>query len=136
MANASAYMNAMQVAVDNYNVQMKTNLKYYTPSSIENISWVNMISRDIAHSQAASVSVSGGSDKTTFYASYGYDNQQGYLIKSNYTQNTLRAKFGHKINDLFKLNMNISGAISKQDVLEEESTSLKVLRTAREEQPW
>ncbi|KAA6319118.1 TonB-dependent receptor SusC, partial [termite gut metagenome] len=45
MANSSAYMNAMQVAVDNYNVQMKTNLKYYTPSSIENISWVNMISR-------------------------------------------------------------------------------------------
>ncbi|KAA6341284.1 TonB-dependent receptor SusC [termite gut metagenome] len=32
--------------------------------------------------------------------------------------------------------MNIPGAISKQDVLEEESTSLKVLRTAREEQPW
>ncbi|GAB6013292.1 SusC/RagA family TonB-linked outer membrane protein [Viscerimonas tarda] len=136
MANSSEYANAMQVALDNYNVQMKTNLKFYTPSNIENTNWVNLISRDIAHSQAASVSISGGSDKTTFYASYGYDNQQGYLIKSNYTQNTLRAKFGHKINDMFKLNMNISGAISKQDVLEEESTSLKVLRTAREEQPW
>jgi TonB-linked SusC/RagA family outer membrane protein len=136
MANASEYANAMQTAVDNYNVQMRTNLKFYTPSTIQNTDWVDLISRDISYSQAGSVSISGGSDKTTFYASYGYNSQEGYLLKSDYTQNTLRAKFGHKINDIFKLNMNLSGAISKQDVLEEESTSLKVLRTAREEQPW
>jgi TonB-linked SusC/RagA family outer membrane protein len=136
MANASEYANAMQAAVDNYNVQMRTNLKYYTPSAIQNTNWVDLISRDMAWSQAGSVSISGGSDKTTFYASYGYNSQEGYLNKSNYTQNTLRTKFGHKISDIFKLNMNIAAAISRQDVLEEESTSLKVLRTAREEQPW
>jgi TonB-linked SusC/RagA family outer membrane protein len=136
MANAAEYANAMQVAVDNYNVQMRTNLKFYSPSAIENTNWVDLISRDMAYSQAGSVSISGGNETTTFYASYGYNNQEGYLIKSNYTQNTLRAKFGHKINDILKLNMNLSGAISRQDKLEEESTSLKVLRTAREEQPW
>jgi TonB-linked SusC/RagA family outer membrane protein len=136
MANAQEYANAMQVAIDNYNVQMRTNLKFYTPSVIQNTDWVDLISRDIAWSQAGSVSISGGNEKTTFYASYGYNNQEGYLNKSNYTQNTVRTKFGHKINDIFKLNMNIAGAFSRQDVLEETSTSLKVLRTAREEQPW
>ncbi len=45
------------------------------------------------------------------------------------------AKFTHKINNLFKLNMNLAGSASRSDLLEETSTSLKVLRTAREEQP-
>ena len=48
----------------------------------------------------------------------------------------MRAKFTHKINNLFKLNMNLAGSASRSDLLEETSTSLKVLRTAREEQPW
>lgn len=48
----------------------------------------------------------------------------------------MRAKFTHKINNLFKLNLNLAGSASRSDLLEETSTSLKVLRTAREEQPW
>ena len=136
MANATEYRNVMQTAVDNYNVQMRSNLKFYIPSIIENTNWIDLISRNIAHSQSGSVGISGGTDKTSFYVSYGYSNQEGYLIKSNYQQNTFRAKFGHKINEIFKLNMNLSGAFSRQDILEETSTSLKVLRTAREEQPW
>jgi TonB-linked SusC/RagA family outer membrane protein len=136
MANSTEYANAMQAAVDNYNAQMNANLTFYRPSSIEETSWVDLISRNLTHSQSASVSVSGGNNNTTFYTSYGYNNQEGYLTKSRYTQNMLRAKFGHKINDIFRLNLNIAGSLNKQDKLEEELTSLKVLRTAREEQPW
>ncbi|MDR1584170.1 MAG: SusC/RagA family TonB-linked outer membrane protein [Prevotellaceae bacterium] len=115
---------------------MKTNLPFYRPSVIQETDWIDLISRDVSLSQTASISVSGGNDKTTFYTSYGYNNQEGYLIKSKYTQSTLRAMFGHKISDIFKLNLNIAGSMNKQNRLEEESTSLKVLRTAREEQPW
>jgi TonB-linked SusC/RagA family outer membrane protein len=136
MANTAEYTKVMQAAVDNYNAQMGTSLTLYKPSKIEDTDWVDIISRNVAYSQAGSVSVSGGNDKTAFYASYGYENQEGYLLKSNYNQNTLRAKLGHKINDIFKLNMNLAGAFSKRDILEEESTSLKVLRTVREEAPW
>ena len=136
MANSTEYANAMRTAVNNYNAQMNTNLSFYTPSVIEETNWIDLISRDISHSQSGSVGVSGGTDKTSFYTSYGYNNQEGYLIKSNYSQNTFRAKFEHKINDIFKLNMNLASAFSRQDILEEVSTSLKVLRTAREEQPW
>jgi TonB-linked SusC/RagA family outer membrane protein len=136
MANSTEYANAMQAAVENYNTQMNTNLAFYKPSVIEETNWVDLIARNISHSQAASISVSGGNDNTTFYTSYAYSSQEGYLIKSNYIQNMLRAKFGHKINDIFKLNMNIAGSLNKEDKLEEELTSLKVLRTAREEQPW
>lgn len=42
----------------------------------------------------------------------------------------------HKISRIFKVNINIAGAASRYNKVEESSTSLKVLRTAREEQPW
>jgi TonB-linked SusC/RagA family outer membrane protein len=136
MANSTEYANAMQAAVDNYNAQKNDNLTFYKPSVIEETDWVGLISRNIAYSQAASISISGGNDKTTFYTSYAYNNQEGYLMKSKYIQNMLRVKLGHKINNIFRLNMNVAGSLNKQDKLEEEITSLKVLRTAREEQPW
>ena len=82
------------------------------------------------------ISISGGNEKTTFFASLGANTQEGYLNKSKYDQYNMRAKFSHKINSIFKLNMNLAGSASRSDLLEETSTSLKVLRTAREEQPW
>jgi TonB-linked SusC/RagA family outer membrane protein len=136
MANTAEYTKAMQTAINNYNAQMGTSLPFYIPSKIEETDWIDLVSRDVAHSQAVSIGISGGNEKTTFYTSYGYDNQEGYLLKSNYKQNTLRAKFGHKINDFLKLNMNLAGAFSRRDMLEEEMTSLKIIRTTREEQPW
>ena len=35
MANATEYANAMQAAIDNYNVQMGQNVQFYMPSVIE-----------------------------------------------------------------------------------------------------
>lgn len=136
MANSTEYLNTMQAAMDNYNVQMGTNLPFYIPAQIQETNWVNEISRGTSMTGTGSISVSGGSEKTTFFTSLAANMQEGYLNKSKYNQYNLRAKFSHKINSIFKLNMNLAGAASRQDLLEETSTSLKVLRTAREEQPW
>lgn len=136
MANSTEYLNTMQAAMHNYNVQMGTNLPFYIPAQIQETNWVNEISRGTSMTGTGSISVSGGSEKTTFFTSLAANMQEGYLNKSKYNQYNLRAKFSHKINSIFKLNMNLAGAASRQDLLEETSTSLKVLRTAREEQPW
>lgn len=136
MANSTEYMNTMQAAIDNYNVQMGTNLQLYIPSQIQETDWVKEISRKNSKTGAGSISISGGNEKTTFFASLGANTQEGYLNKSKYDQYNMRAKFSHKINSIFKLNMNLAGSASRSDLLEETSTSLKVLRTAREEQPW
>lgn len=45
MANSTEYMNTMQAAIDNYNVQMGTNLQLYIPSQIQETDWVKEISR-------------------------------------------------------------------------------------------
>ena len=136
MANSMEYMNTMQAAIDNYNVQMGANLQLYVPSQIQETNWVKEISRKNSKTGTGSISISGGNEKTTFFASLGANTQEGYLNKSSYDQYNMRAKFTHKINNLFKLNMNLAGSASRSDLLEETSTSLKVLRTAREEQPW
>ncbi len=136
MANATEYMNTMQAAIDNYNVQMGTNLSLYVPSVIQETNWVDEISRSTAMTATGSLSVSGGNEKTTFFTSIAANTQEGYLKKSQYDQYNFRAKFSHKINKIFRLNMNLAAAVSSTDKLEENSTSLKVLRTAREEQPW
>lgn len=136
MANSAEYINTMKAAIDNYNAQMGKNLELYIPSQIQETNWVKKVSRSASHSANASLSLSGGNENTTFFTSFGANRQEGYLLKSQYSQYNLRAKFSHKINNIFKFNMNLAGALSQTDLLEENSTSLKVLRTAREEQPW
>lgn len=136
MANSTEYLNTMQAAIDNYNVQMGTDLQLYVPSQIQETNWVKEISRNASMTGTGSISVSGGTDKTTFFTSLAANMQEGYLNKSKYNQYNIRTKFSHKVNNIFKLNMNLSGSASRSSLLEETSTSLKVLRTAREEQPW
>lgn len=136
MARPAEYIRAMQAAVDNYNAQMGTALPFYIPSQIEETDWVKEIARSVSHTANGSLSLSGGNEKTTFFTSLSAHTQEGYLDKSQYAQYTIRAKFSHTINPVFKLNINLAGASGRSELLEENNTSLKVLRTAREEQPW
>lgn len=136
MANATEYANAMQAAIDNYNVQMGGNAVFYRPTDMRQTDWVRLITRETTHYETGSISVTGGNDRTNFYASFAANNQEGYIRNSGFRQYNLRTKVSHKINNIFRLNINIAGAASRYDKVEESSTSLKVLRTAREEQPW
>lgn len=63
------------------------------------------------------------------------EGQQGYLNKTNFGKYTLRSKVNQKLTDWLKVNLNLSGAFSRYDMIEEQDGSLKVLRAAREEQP-
>lgn len=141
MANTAQYIDVMQAAVDNWNVYVAEkgsgNLKeFYIPAERADFDWVGAISRRWALRGAASVAMSGGNDKTTFYVSGGYENQQGYLNKTNFNKFTVRTRLGHQIAGWLKFNLNIGGAYARYDMSEETDGSLKVLRAAREEQPW
>ena len=141
MANTTQYINVMRAAVDNWNVfaaeKGSGSLKeLYIPADRTDFDWVGAISRRWALHGTASVALSGGNDKTTFYVSGGYDNQQGYLNKTNFNKFTVRTRLGHQIAGWIKFNLNIGGAYARYDKVEETDSSLKVLRAAREEQPW
>ena len=136
MANTAEYLATIQEAIDNYNVQMLSAKTLYVPSEKADFDWVDAISRNLAINSSSNISLSGGNDKLNFYVSGGIDTQQGYISNTSYNKFTGRAKFGYKAYKWLKFNMNTSIAYSRQNKAEETSTSLKVLRTAREEQPW
>ena len=136
MANTSEYIRTIQEAIDNYNVQKMEARTMYIPDNPADFDWVGAISRNLAVTSSSNVSLSGGTEKIDFYVSAGVDTQQGYINSTSYNKYTGRAKFGYKAFKWLKLNLNTSVAYSRQNLAEETSTSLKVLRTAREEQPW
>lgn len=141
MANTQQYIDVMQAAVDNWNVYVAENgsgtpKDFYIPQDAADFDWVGAISRKWAQRGSVTASVSGGSDKTTFYISAGYDGQQGYLNKTAFNKYTVRTRVGHRMADWIALNVNLAGSYARYDMTEETDGSLKVLRAAREEQPW
>lgn len=136
MANVNEYTRTMQAAVDNWNVQQKDTKQFFIPDEITETDWLKQIQRSMAQTTTASVNLSGGNDKTSFFTSLGYNDQEGIIRSSGYQQTNLRAKFTHKLNSWFKINLNLTGSYSKFDKVEDSDLSLKVIRTAREEQPW
>ena len=136
MANTEQWIDVMQTAIDNYNVQMNDLKELTLPAQMGEYDWLDIISRDFAKRGSATASLEGGNDKTTFYVSAGAESQEGYIIKTDFSKYTGRAKFSHKIADWIKLNLNLSGSFAKYNMVEEQDGSLKVLRAAREEQPF
>lgn len=136
MANSTEYATVMQAATDNYNKQKGTSVVFYKPTTIEETDWVKEISRSSAVTSSVNLNMSGGTEKTKFFTSFGYFNQEGILKTTFYKQYNLRAKFTQEVTKFINLNLNISGNVAPQRMVEENSTSLKNLRNSREEQPW
>jgi len=136
MADTEQWIDVMQTAIDNYNVQMNDLKELTLPEKMGEYDWLSIISRKLALRGSATASIEGGNEKTTFYVSAGAETQEGYIIKTDFSKYTGRAKFSHKIADWLKLNLNLSGSFAKYNKVEEQDGSLKVLRAAREEQPF
>ncbi|MCR5519951.1 MAG: TonB-dependent receptor [Bacteroidales bacterium] len=136
MANTAEYMYAMGIAIDNYNTQAKQLESLYVPNNLIDYDWMAAVSRKIALKSGANASVSGGSENTRFFVSAGYEGEEGYLKTTGFQKYTGRAKFSHDITKWLELNVNTSIAYAHYDKVEETDGSLKILRAAREEQPW
>jgi TonB-dependent starch-binding outer membrane protein SusC len=58
-------------------------------------------------------SYSGGSDETTYFASFGYHNETGYAISSNFERFNARLNVDSRLTDWFKAGINLQGANSE-----------------------
>ena len=61
-----------------------------------------------SYRQESNVRFSGGSDKTNFYSSFGFLNDEGYIINSDYKRYTVRLNVNHKPTEWMKAGANIS----------------------------
>ena len=63
----------------------------------------------------ANLKIHGGSDKTTYYTSFGYLKDEGYYIGSDYDRLTARVNVDHQAKKWLKGNLNMSYTYSHQN---------------------
>lgn len=73
-----------------------------------NTDWQKLAFNNDANTYSADVSASGGTDKTKFYASANYDNQDGIVIGNRFRRASGRLNLDQAVSDKFKLGFNLS----------------------------
>ncbi|CAI2766543.1 SusC/RagA family TonB-linked outer membrane protein [Flavobacterium collinsii] len=79
-------------------------IKYPNPASLgKGTDWQDAIFNNSAFRYTHELSISGGSEKSTFYVSFGIQDQEGIVATdiSNYTKKNFRLNSTHKISDYF-----------------------------------
>lgn len=112
MLNATEYATLQNEAAVNAG-QPKP---FENPESLgEGTDWQDAIFNKSAGIQNHELNVSGGNDKSTFYTSLGYFNQEGVIATSisNYKRLNLRFNSSHKINNWLRFGDNLSFSHTK-----------------------
>lgn len=73
----------------------------YSPENWADFAYQN------SYRQEGNVQFSGGSDKTTYAASFGFLDDEGYIVNSNYRRYSTRLALTHKPKDWLKMSSNI-----------------------------
>jgi TonB-linked SusC/RagA family outer membrane protein len=88
-------------------------LGYPTNYASINTNWFDVASQKGGQSQVT-MSLSGGNEKTTIYASAGYFDQKGISLASDFQRFTGALAVTHKASDRFTLSANINGSNTSQ----------------------
>lgn len=88
----------------------------YLPGRDNMTSWKDAIFR-VGQKMDASVKISGGSEKTTYYTSFGYLKDEGYYIGSDYQRFTVRANVDHQAKKWLKGGLNMAYSYSKTNAV-------------------
>lgn len=114
MLDASSYVAARNEAIDNYNTSLGLSegdgaYRRHVAPAYEgvNTDWFDAITRSAALQTSEQLSVTGGNEKTQFYVSLGYYNQQGVLDKTGYSRYNLRSNIEHWVFRNLRIAANI-----------------------------
>lgn len=107
--------NLEVVSADQYRQYMRANNITNFTDRGANTDWQKEIFRT-ALSHNHNISLSGGSENTTYRASVGYISQNGIIISSGTKNYTGRINVNHKtLNDKLSIDVNLSGAQVEED---------------------
>ena len=73
-----------------------------------NTDWEKLAFNDDATTKMVDITASGGTDKTRFYISGGFSDQEGILILNNFQRISSRINLEHEASDRVKLGFNLS----------------------------
>ncbi len=72
------------------------------------------------HTQDYSLSINGRNSTTDYYASFGYTNEKGYIIGSDFQRYSARTNINSKLTSWFKAGINLGANISTSGGLQDE----------------
>ena len=84
--------------------------KYLQRLETVNTDWFDLLTRNSV-SQSHNLSISGGTDKYTYNASVGYQNNKGMEIGNDNNQLTTRLSINSNINDKLSVNVQLNGSV-------------------------
>ena len=129
-ASAAASANIMkQLANNPFNVSadqvMSADGKINPNATLlypDDLDWEKAVSR-VGHRQEYAMSASGASDKSDYFMSVGYLNEQGYTIKSYLERFNARANVNIQPRKWIKTGLNLAGTMSNSDVTNTDSST-------------
>ena len=115
LINNPPFLAQFGLTDDNAGADEFINLGFGYPKNYlsTNTDWFKVVSQNGAQSQV-NVSLSGGNDKTTVYASGGYFDQKGISIASDFQRFSGALSVTHKASDRFTLTATLNGSNTAQ----------------------
>ncbi|WP_304064120.1 SusC/RagA family TonB-linked outer membrane protein [Pedobacter glucosidilyticus] len=106
--NASEYRTMYNEALVNRGLPtLFTQAQINNPDN--NVNWVDQVVSDDSRVNSFQLSLtSGGNEKTQFYSSFNYFNQDGALKKGSFDRYAIRTNVTHNINDFIRFGSNLS----------------------------
>jgi TonB-linked SusC/RagA family outer membrane protein len=116
MLNATEYATLRNEAAQNMNNPTKYPIPFADPASFgQGTDWQEQIFNNSAQRQNHEISVSGGNDRSTFYSSFGYLNQEGIVATdiSKYQRVNARLNSVHKVSKYITFGQNVGYSYEK-----------------------
>ena len=99
--------------IDGYTGKFFPDVKY--KQGYENMaSWSDQLFR-VGQKADATVRISGGSEKTTYFTSFGYLKDEGYYINSDFDRFTVRSNIDHQAKKWLKGSLNLAYTYSSMN---------------------
>jgi TonB-linked SusC/RagA family outer membrane protein len=97
--------------------------------------WVNGVERT-GRLNNYSVSMNGGSDKTQYFVSAGYQDQEGYIIGNDFERINGRLNLKHTVNERFRFGANIGVSRALNDRINSDNSTFAPYTSARLQLPY
>ncbi|RPE13626.1 TonB-dependent receptor [Chitinophaga lutea] len=112
MMNSTEYVDFAKKYYTNSGLNTPADLANFTPSV--STDWQDEVFRTALVSNS-SLNVSGGTERTRYFVSAGYTDQQGIVDNSDYKRASVRLNLDSKISDRFSLQTRLMASRSMQD---------------------
>lgn len=137
VADADLYLEVQNEAIDNYNIQTGSSI-----ARLENpypgkpqFSWLDMLFR-VATTWNADVSVSGGSENSTYYISANAKQNEGVGIESLYEKYSFKANVNSDIRKWLSVGASMKFSYTNANRVPDGNIGTSMLTHGLEHRPW